>query len=188
MFNSSIQTLFPYNIEQLSPFIANHIEGEFLLNCQGDLGMFAAFDGQTTRPPMPWCNNCTRFQIFNPYVLCLSNETAVKIYNLTDLKLKQEIQINGGPVKHLKYINEDRFLFVSTATQIFILNRTSMLFQVEQLLIKKQTDEAINLFEVLSINLSKSDYDEVMFFCQTLPIFFIEIILTVVSGYSKLKK
>ena len=36
-----------------------------------------------------------------------------------------------------------------------------MLFQVEQLLIKKQTDEAISLFEVLSINLSKSDYEEV---------------------------
>ena len=122
--------------------------------------MFASFDGQTTRPPVPWCNNCTKFQIFNPYVLCLSNELTIKVYNLSDSKLKQEIPIKQH-VKHLKYINEEKFLFISTPSQIFILNRTSMLFQVEQLLIKKQTDEAISLFEVLSINLSKSDYEEV---------------------------
>ena len=158
MFNSNIQTLFSYDIENLRPFIANYIEGEFLLNCQGDLGMFASFDGQSTRPPFPWCNNCTRFQIFNPYVLCSSGDNHIKIYNLTDLKLKQEIVLSN--IKQLEYFGEERFLILATPTQIFILNRTSMLFQVDQLLIKNQVDEAINLFEVLSINLNKSDYSE----------------------------
>ncbi len=96
-----------------------------------------------------------------------NNDSSIKIYNLTDLKLKQELQINN--IKHLKYVNEDKFLLVSTPQQIFILNRTSMLSQVEQLLIKHHVDEAINLFDVLSVNLGRSDYEEVTFsynFCQ----------------------
>lgn len=91
----------------------------------------------------------------------MSNDESIKVFNLTDLKLKQEISLGGMVVKHLKYVSEDKFLFVSTPSQIFILTRTSMLFQVEQLLIKKQVDEAITLFDCLSINLSKTDYEEV---------------------------
>ncbi len=69
----------------------NIIKGEFLLNCQGNLGMFATFNGSCLRPPVAWCANCTQFQISNPYVLCIANDT-IKVYNIFDSKLKQEIK------------------------------------------------------------------------------------------------
>lgn len=160
--SSNIQTLFSYNIEQLSPFIANFSDGEFLLNCQGDLGMFATFDGHTTRPPVTWCSNTTRFQISAPYVLCLRNDSSINVYNLNDSKLKQEIK-NLGNVKLMKFIKEEKYLLVATSTQILALNSLSLSLQIEQLMSRKQIDEALSLFESSSSSLSKEDYDQVSF-------------------------
>lgn len=124
--------------------------------------MFATFDGQTTRPPVTWSSKTIQFQISNPYVLCLRSDSSIKVYNLNDSKLKQEIN-NLGHVKFMKFINEENFLLVSTSNQILALNPLSLALQVDQLLAKKQIDEAISLFECSNINLtlSKEAYDQV---------------------------
>lgn len=134
------------------------IKGEFLLNCQGDLGMFALCTGTTLRPPVAWCSNCTQFQLFNPYVLCIAND-AIKVYNLFDSKLKQEISVPH--IKLLRYVSEEKIFIISTQTQIYALNVASISSQMEQLLIKNQVDEALNLFELSNASTDKKEFDEV---------------------------
>ncbi|CAF0716807.1 unnamed protein product [Brachionus calyciflorus] len=159
LLNSNIQILFPYDPEQITPYIEPYLQDEFLLNCQGDLGMFATSDGQTTRPPVAWSSNTVKFQISPPYVLCLRNDSSIKVYNITDSKLRQEIN-NLGNVKFIKYVNEEKCLFWSTNNEIFALTPLSIISQVEQLLAKKMIDEAINLYEISSPNISKDDFEQ----------------------------
>jgi hypothetical protein len=121
--------------------------------------MFANYNGQTTRPPMTWCNGCFQFQIAMPYVLCLTADS-IKVYNLQDSKLKQEI--NLVQPKFLKYIKEENFFIISTQTQVCAMNVASVANQIEQLLNSKQVDEALSLFNMLSTNLSQQKYEEVI--------------------------
>jgi hypothetical protein len=129
-----------------------------LLNCQGNIGMFANYNGQTTRPPMTWCNGCIQFQIAIPYVLCLTADS-IKVYNLQNSKFKQEINIIQP--KWLKYVKEENFFLISTPSQVCALNVASATSQIEQLLNNKQVDEAISLFDMLNTNLSQQKYEEV---------------------------
>jgi uncharacterized protein YbgA (DUF1722 family) len=124
----------------------------------GDLGMFAGYDGQTTRPPIAWCTDCTQFQIFNAYVLCLKNDSTIKVYNLKDSKLKQEIGLSN--VKILKFFNDENLLLVATSNQIFALN-VLISQQIDHLLKCKLTDEAIALFESFSSYLEKESFAKV---------------------------
>ena len=120
--------------------------------------MFTTFNGSCLRPPVAWCANCTQFQLSNPYVLCIANDT-IKVYNLFDSKLKQEI--NLPQVKRIKYISEENIFMISSQTQMYALNVASITSQMEQLLVKNQVDEAINLFEQSNTSLSKKEFDEV---------------------------
>jgi hypothetical protein len=122
--------------------------------------MFALCTGTTLRPPVAWCSNCTQFQIFNPYVLCIANDS-IKVYNLFDSKLKQEI--NLPQVKLIRYISEEKIFIISSQTQIFALNVASIASQMDQLLLKNQVDEALKLFELSNANTDKKDFDEVNF-------------------------
>ena len=120
--------------------------------------MFATCTGTAFRPPVAWCSNCTQFQIYTPYVLCISNDS-IKIYNLFDSKLKQEI--NLPQVKIIRYNSEEKIFIISSHSQIFALNVASISSQMEQLLIKNQVDEALNLFEISNNNTDKKEFDEV---------------------------
>lgn len=127
--------------------------------------MFAGYDGQTTRPPIAWSSNCSQFQIFNPYVLCLSNNnndtsSSIKIYNINDSKLKQEVQLPN--VKMLKFIYDENLMLVATNNQVFALNAL-VSYQIDQLMKIKQIDEAIALFESFSANFDKESFNRVKF-------------------------
>lgn len=160
--NSSIQKLFTYEIETFAPYIVNHIEGEFLLNCAGGLGVFAAFDGQANKPPLTWSTDCTRFQVASPYVICTNNES-IQVFNLLDSKLKQKF--NFSQTKEFEYIAEENFFIVTTPVQMYFINMLSAANQIEQLLADKQVDEAISLFKALNIDLNPSEFEEVQFSC-----------------------
>ena len=155
--SGSIQKLFDFDIENFTPFIANYDEGEFLLNCLGNLGMFSSFDGQSTRPPIPWNSNCTQFQICNPYILCVSEKNVIEVYSMIDQKLKQEIGL--VQMRSIKYINEENFFIVSTPTQICALNVTSRSIQIDQLLKEQQLEQAVSLFKILYSNLGQQKYE-----------------------------
>lgn len=134
------------------------IQGEFLLNCQGSLGMFATFDGKTTRPPISWCENCLKFQISNPYVLC-ATEDSIKVYNLADSKLKQSIEFSH--IRFMHYIEDENIIFLSTSSKVCALNPYSPASQISQLLESKRVDEALELFELLHKKLNSIEYEEV---------------------------
>jgi hypothetical protein len=123
-------------------------KGEFLLNCQGDLGMFATYNGQTTRPPIAWSTNeINKFEIMLPYIICLGKDL-IQVYNLEDCKLKQEI--NMPHVKLIYQSVEEEFFIVSTRQQVYALTMISSQLQVEQLFQNNQCDEAIQLFQYLN--------------------------------------
>ena len=159
---AKIQTLFSYEIDHLTPpHIVNHVDGEFLLNCQGNLGMFATYDGKTTRPPITWCENCINFQISDPYVLCATSDS-IKVYNLIDSKLKQEIEYTQ--IKYMDYIEDENIIFLCTPTRVCALNPYSPAMQINQLLESKRVDEALDLFELLNKKLNSSEYEEVIMY------------------------
>ena len=135
--------------------------------------MFAACTGQTTRPPVTWYNDCTQFQISKPYVLCVSNDS-IKVYNLIDSKLKQEINI--AHAKLLKYIADENIIIISTNTQICALNILSLPAQVEQLLLNNQVDEAVSLFECLGSTLDKKEYENVIKIFLCLNFYYLKIL------------
>ena len=129
-----------------------------MLNCAGGLGIFAAFDGQSNKPPLKWTSDCTRFQIANPYVICTSNES-VQVYNLLDSKLKQKF--NFSQTKGMDYVAEENFFIITTPVQMYFINMLSAANQIEQMLATIQVDEAISLFEVLNIDLGPEEYKQV---------------------------
>ena len=131
------------------------------MKCQGNLGIFASFDGQSTKPPLSWCENCCQFQISLPYVLCYNGD-GIKVYNLLDSKLKQEISFSQA--RNFEFIDEENFFIISTPVQMFIINPISPNKQIEQLVGLHQVDEATRLFECLNKNLAPSDYEEVVRF------------------------
>lgn len=149
----------------------NSQESEFLVNCLGDLGMFAAYDGQTTRPPIAWAPHCAQFQIYTPYVLCCctangetSNWTStIRIYSMRDGKQKQEITMpmNAG-VNLIRFFGEESLMLVATANQVYALNAL-ISYQIDQLIKAKMIDEAIALFESFSANFdSKESFNKVI--------------------------
>lgn len=129
-----------------------------MLNCQGNLGMFAHYEGKTTRQPITWCENCIKFQISAPYVLCATNDS-IKVYNLSDSKLKQEIEFTQ--IRSMTYIEDENIIFVSTSTLVCALNPVSPSSQINQLLENKRVDEALELFDLLHKKISISEYEEV---------------------------
>lgn len=155
--NETTQKLFPYELDTFTPYMVNHVEGEFLLNCVGGLGVFATFDGQSTKPPITWMDEFKRFQIAHPYVICTDNDS-IYIYNLLDSKLKQHINFKG--TKELEYIEEENFFILTTPVQMYFMNALSADKQIEQLIDKHKIDEAILLFECLNKNLGSLEYDE----------------------------
>ena len=64
-------------------------------------------------------------------------------------------------VKLLRYVSEEKIFIISTQTQIYALNVASISSQMEQLLIKNQVDEALNLFELSNASTDKKEFDEV---------------------------
>jgi hypothetical protein len=128
-----------------------------LVSCPGNLGMFATYDGQTTRPPVAWSNNCIQFEISSPYILCMTNDS-IQVFGF-DSKLKQDIFISQP--RAIKYLKDENVLIVSRSNQILALNVASINSQVEQLLQSNQVDEAIHLFQNLGTSLEKEDYEEV---------------------------
>ncbi|RNA43847.1 Transforming growth factor-beta receptor-associated 1 [Brachionus plicatilis] len=134
---------------------------EFLLNCPGDLGMFATSDGQTTRPPVAWCPDVVKFQIMAPYVLCLRRDSLVKVYNLNDSKLRQEIS-SLDTIRLIKFINEENCVLISSFNEIYAFISLGIACQVEQLLDKNLVDDAINLFETSTCTNSTDEFEKQM--------------------------
>lgn len=120
--------------------------------------MFATYDGQTTRPPVAWCSDCTQFQLCNPYVLCLT-DNLICVYNLYDSKLKQEIHL--PQTKLIKYIREENILILATQGEICALKSISISAQIDQLLSMKKVDEALSLFECCNADLDTKIYVQV---------------------------
>lgn len=163
--DSTAQTLFSYDIEQLrKPFVAvNSQESEFLLNCLGDLGMFASYDGQTTRPPIAWSPNCSQFQIYTPYVLCCcenGSASVIRAYNMRDGKLKQEISF-AGSIQLIRLFTDEGLMLIATAGQVFALN-VLISYQIDQMIMAKKCDEAISLFESFSSNFEPENFNRVL--------------------------
>lgn len=122
--------------------------------------MFATLDGHTTRPPVAWCSDVFRFQIMPPYVLCLKKDSHVKVYNLNDSKLRQEINCLDS-IRFIKYINEENCVLVSNFNEIYAFISLGIVCQVEQLLDKNLVDDAIGLFESSASTISVDEFEKV---------------------------
>lgn len=129
-----------------------------MLNCLDGLGIFASFNGQTTRLPVAWCSDVIRFQIMPPYVLCLKKNSHVMVYTLNDSKLRQEINCLDR-ISFIKYINEENCVLVSNFNEIYAFISLGIVCHVEQLLDKKLVDDAINLFESSASTISAYEFE-----------------------------
>jgi len=151
-----IQKLFTYELDgvKFKPFIANYLEGEFLLNCPENLGVFAASDAQSSRPPISLCNECHLFQTSAPYVVCVNNETA-QVVSLIDCRIKQVIGF--GQASLFEYVDEEDLFIITTPVKMYFLRMVNVEWQVEQILENGEVENAIKLFECLGR--CGADYD-----------------------------
>ncbi len=145
---SQVQRLFTYELDgaKFRPFIANYSQGEFLLNCPGNLGVFAASDAQSNRAPVSLCNDCHLFQASAPYVVCVNGET-VQVVSLLDCRVKQVIGF--GQASLFEYVDEEGLFIVSTPVKMYFLRMVNVEWQVEQMLEHGEVEDAVRLFECL---------------------------------------
>ncbi|XP_046549254.1 transforming growth factor-beta receptor-associated protein 1-like [Haliotis rubra] len=137
---NSMQDLFPYDNDQMTPIVKRISKDEFLLSGPSALGMFVTSAGISQRPPMQWSDNLVSVSYVHPYILAMNDEF-ITVHSILDQQQKQAIPFQGGVCLG----DYDGRLFVASGREIYSLVPVAFEKQIQALLADKRVKEALEL-------------------------------------------